>query len=297
MNSNAFSEYNPVINFIFYAGAIAFGVLFVHPAFLLCAVFLSVGYYITIKGSGALKLILMMIPVFVLLSVLNPLVNQHGQTVLFTYLGDRPYTLEALCYGIALAEMFVALIFWFASYGAVMTSDKFIYIFGRLMPAVSLIFTMVLSLLPNLQKKTSQIISARKCIGKAGDAGGIKVNAHNGLEVLSSLTSWALESGIITADSMRSRGYGCAKRTAFSVYRFDGRDMLLMAVMVVLAAVVIFCGVNGAAEAVYVPELRISPISNLYTAVGISAYFVFLSIPTILNITEAIVWRILRSKI
>lgn len=292
-----FSTYNPIINFLFFIGAVVLGMVFVHPAFLACSFVLSAVYYITVKGLGGMKLLAGLIPVFIFMSLINPLFNSRGSIVLFRWLEGRPYTFEALCYGMALGAMFVTVIIWFASYNAVMTSDKFLYIFGKAIPSLSMVLTMVLRLVPNYQRKAMQIASARKSIGKFGETGSWLEKAEDGIVVLSSLTSWALEGGIVTADSMRSRGYGCGRRVSFSIYRFDGRDIVLTLFMAAMIAIVIFCGINGAALAAYTPVMYISPINNVYSAVGISAYFVFLSIPAALNITEGIIWRILRLRI
>ncbi len=292
-----FSTYNPIINFVFYIGAIVFGMFFIHPAFLICAVVLSAAYYLSIRGIRGVKMVLGMIPVFVLLSVLNPLLNKRGAMVLFTYFGDRPYTLEALCYGMALGAMFVSVILWFASYNTVMTSDKFIYIFGRTIPSLSLVLTMVLRFVPNYQKKLHQISGARKCIGKSVDAGGKREKAEGGLTILSALTTWAFEGGIITADSMRSRGYGSGKRTNFAIYSFTGRDKLLLAVMLALIIFIIICAVNGGTAVTYTPELAAAGMENKFVPAGTAAYFIFLSIPTFLNVLEALTWRILKSRI
>lgn len=294
---DTFSTYNPIINFVFYIGAIVFGMFFIHPAFLVCAVVLSAAYYLSIKGSRGIKLVLGMVPVFAALAVLNPILNTRGAIVLFTYFGDRPYTLEALCYGMALGAMFVSVILWFASYNTVMTSDKFIYIFGRAIPSLSLILTMVLRLVPNYQRKLHQISGARKCVGKAGDAGSTLEKAEDGLTILSALTTWAFEGGIITADSMRSRGYGSGKRTSFSIYSFGGRDKLLLAVMLLLIAVIIYSAAMGGSAVTYTPQLEVAGPENIFVITGTVAYFFFLSIPTVLNILEAITWHILRSRI
>ena len=125
VNKDIFSTYNPIINFLFFMGAVILGMFFVHPALLACSVLLSFAYYITIRKSRSLKFLAGMIPLFVVLSAINPLFNTNGETVLFTYFGGRPYTLEALFYGIAIAAMFVSILTWFACYNAVMTSDKF----------------------------------------------------------------------------------------------------------------------------------------------------------------------------
>lgn len=292
---DTFSAYSPIINFIFYIGAIICGMFFIHPAFLACAVILSAAYYLTIKGCRGIKMVLGMIPVWIALAVINPLVNTRGDIILFTYFNDRPYTLEALYYGIALGAMFVSVILWFMSYNSVMTSDKFIYLFGKAIPSASLILTMVLRLVPNYQKKIHQIAGARKCIGKGAASESKREKAENGLTIISALTSWAFEGGIITADSMRSRGYGSGKRTNFSIYKFETRDRLLLLLMLALLAIVFICGFKGGTTATYTPEIMLA--DNIWTAIGAAAYFIFLAIPTALNLLEALTWHILRSRI
>ncbi|NLD20627.1 MAG: energy-coupling factor transporter transmembrane protein EcfT [Clostridiales bacterium] len=296
-SSDTFSTYNPAINFMFFAGAVIFGMFFIHPAFLACTCFFAFAYYATIKRRKAVKLILGMIPVFVVLSALNPLFNTRGNTVLFTYFGGRPYTMEALYYGMAIAAMFVAIITWFACYNVVMTSDKFMYLFGRFIPAISMVLTMVLRFVPNYQRKLMQILSARRCIGKSGDSGCKREKAENSLTAVSALTTWAFEGGIMIADSMRSRGYGCGRRTNFSVYRFDGRDRALLMLIMALIAVVFACGAWGGMETTYTPRLYIRSISDGITLFGMVSYTILLAVPTVLNIREDITWRILRSRI
>lgn len=294
---DTFSTYNPVINFVFFAGALIFSMFYIHPAFLICSFVLSSAYYLTLKGTDGLKLIAGMIPLFIFMSVVNPLLNRNGDTVLFTYFGGRPYTFEALCYGMALSCMFISVIIWFASYSVVMTSDRFLYIFGRMAPSLSMVLTMILRFIPLYSRKAAQISSARSSIGMSGHSGTFKDKLRSGMTVLSTLTSWALEGGIVAADSMRSRGYGSGRRTGFAVYRFDRRDIAVLAIMILLAAVVAVCGFFGAAEASYTPKMHVAPAGSICTAAGTAAYFLFLSLPSVINITEEIKWHILRSGI
>lgn len=267
-----------------------------HPGFLACSLLLSVMYYLTVRRREGMKFVSGMLLLFLILSVMNPLFNTLGETVLFRYFG-RPYTLEALFYGIALAAMMVSILMWFASYNAVMTSDKFLYLFGRMAPSITLVLTMVLRLVPSYQRKVTQMNGARHCIGKSAENGTNKEKAEHGLVILSALTSWALEGGVITADSMRSRGYGCGKRTAFSRYRFEGRDKMMLAAMAVLLGMVIFCALNGAASVTYTPKFQAAGGNDPYLAAGLLAYFLFLLIPSAVNIWEEIRWHNLKSKI
>jgi len=293
---DAFSDCHPVINFIFYIGALVCGMCFRHPAFLISSLVLSLVYYGVLKGI-CMKYIGGMGGIFAAISLINPLFSTYGKHILFTWPGGRPYTFEALCYGMAMAAMLVTILTWFATYNEVMTSDKFLYCFGKLAPSVSLILTMVLQLVPSFQKKTGQIAGARKCIGKSVESGTKKEKAEHGMTIVSALTSWALEGGIVMADSMRSRGFGMGKRTSFSMYRFGKREKGLLGLMMVLITAIIICAVRGGMDVTYLPKIHISGIENGWTVLGTVCYFVFLSIPTALHIWEEVQWRILRSKI
>ena len=282
MNRDAFAEYHPLINFLFYIGALVGGMFFLHPAFVLCAVFFAALHYRIVKGRAAWHFLSVLLPLFIFLTVVNPVFNTYGDRVLFVWnigslIPERPYTTEALLYGMALGGMFISVLLWFASYNAEMTEDKFLYLFGRFSPSVSLVLTMVLRLVPNYQKKAGQLFAARRGIGKGTKEGNTTEQIRHGLIVLSALLSWALEGGIATADSMRSRGYLCG--------------------MAGLLLVLGFCTLQGGAQAEYTPGLSIAGPDNFYTIAGVVAYALFLAIPAGINLTEELKWHILRSKI
>ena len=140
MNDDAFSQCHPLTNFLFFAGAIGFCAVIQHPMYLLLGAAGAGGYYLILKGKKGWKLIAGMIPVFLLLSGFNPLLNTYGETILFLVFG-RPYTLEALLYGMVIAGMLVVMLLWFGCYSAVLTSDKFVCLFGGLIPSLSLLFS------------------------------------------------------------------------------------------------------------------------------------------------------------
>lgn len=293
---DAFSDCHPIINFVFYIGAIIMGMFFLHPVFLAISLALAFSYYVLVKKE-CLKYIAGMTGLIVILTVVNPLFNPRGETVLFTYFVGRTYTMEALVYGVALAAMFVTVITWFATYNQVMTSDKFLYCFGRMAPSVSLILTMVLRLVPSFQKKSGQIAGARMCIGKSVENGTIYEKAEHGLTIVSALTSWALEGGIVMADSMKGRGFGSGKRTSFSLYRMRSTDRKLLILMSGLIIILFICTTRGGMEVTYIPQIKIAGWGNVWTILGTFCYFLFLSIPTAMHIMEELTWRILRSKI
>ena len=267
-------------------------VIIQHPAYLIAGMVTGVIYYLLLNGKKGWKTILGLLPMFVILTTINPLFNTLGETVLF-HIGDRPYTLEALLYGGALASMFVIIILWFGCYNKVLTSDKFTCLFGNLIPSISLLLVMVFRMVPNFIRKSQQIIGARRSIGKGADeTATTKEKLHDGGTVLGTLTSWALEGSVVTGDSMRARGYGTAKRTSFMIYRMTATDWILVTVMLALLGITIAAACFGQFTAIFLPAMEIVPVSW-----GLAAYTCYLLIPTALHIKEAIQWHISRSKI
>ena len=297
MNRDVFSTYHPAITFLFFIAVIVFGMCFIHPAFWISSCILSAAYVITIKGRRSVKLLVIMLIVFAAVSLINPLFTSEGEHVLMLLPWGRPYTLEALCYGMAAGGMFITVLLWFSSYNAVMSSDKFLFLFGRMIPSIALVLTMILRLVPMFQAKAKQIAGARKCVGMSSGAASSKEKINQGMAVTSALTSWALEGGIVTADSMQSRGFGSGRRTTFSIYRMDSRDMILLALMILLAGTVLVCALMGGMKTAYIPEIELTGTDTPYTVTGIVAYIVFMAIPTALNILEEVRWHYLRSGI
>lgn len=289
MSSDAFSACHPIVNFVYFLGVIGFGATIQHPAYCAAACACSGIYYLLLHGKKGFRMIGGMVGIFLLLSLINPFLNKSGKHVLFTYFG-RPYTLEALYYGMALGAIMVAMLLWFGCYSRVLTSDKFTALFGNIIPSLSLLLVMVLQMIPALSRKAKQILLARQAIGKGVTQEGRLVDrAKDGVSALSALTDWALEGSLITADSMRSRGYGSGRRTHFQIYSVCVRDIILLILILILEFSVIAA---GGTDASFTPKLKISPLGW-----GFPVYCILLLIPTALQLKETIVWRILRSKI
>ena len=289
MQRDAFSRCHPAVNFLFYLGAIGFGVVIQHPAYLAVGFLASAGYLAMRQPRKVFKTLLGLLPVFLILAVVNPLFNTYGEKILFSLFG-RPYTWEALAHGMAVGAMFVIMLLWFMTYSQVLTADKFLSLFSGLIPSVAMLLTMVLRLIPNLIRKAEQLLVSRRSIGKgiSGEASS-REKMKNGMSLVSALTDWLLEGSIVTGDSMRARGYGTARRTSFQIYRFAARDAMLVGMMLALAAAVL---IFGSFEAGYTPQWKIDT-----PGWGLCFYGLFVCIPMILQGKEELQWRISLSKI
>jgi energy-coupling factor transport system permease protein len=290
-----FSTFHPVVNFVYFAAVIVFSMFFMHPVFLGISLASAVIYSIYLNGMRAVKFNLLgMLPMLLVVALLNPLLSHAGATILL-YINDNPITLESILYGVASAVMFVSVIIWFSCYNAVMTSDKFIYLFGKLIPALSLILSMTLRFVPKFKAQIRVISNAQKCIGRDVSNGSVLKRARNGIKIISILVTWALENAIETADSMRCRGYGLKGRTAFSNYRFDKRDQAALAVIFGLVLLLIAGMALGENNMQYFPVVAAKPVTPL-SFVFYAGYAALLLFPVAINVTEDVKWARLQSE-
>lgn len=293
---DSFSSFHPIVNFTYFVVVILFSMFFMHPVFQGIALISAILYSFIIKGRRSMKFnIFYILPMLIFMAILNPIFNHEGVTILFYLKSGNPITLESIAYGISAAFMFITIILWFSCYNSVMTSDKFIYLFGRIIPALSLIFSMVLRFVPRYIEQIKIISDAQKCIGKDISQGNIIKRAKNGITILSIMITWALENAIETADSMKSRGYGLAGRTSFSIFRFDKRDKLVFISMIALIAVVLGGAALGYNKMAFFPSINFIKITNISILIYIS-YFLLCMMPVIINIQEEVKWIYLKSE-
>ncbi len=286
---DSFSTYHPIINFFYFIVVIGFSMFFMHPIFLVISLICSMIYSTYLNKRKALKFnIVYMIPLLIILMIINPAFNHYGVTILL-YVNDNPITLESIVYGVASATMYISVIIWFSCYNSIMTSDKFMYVFGKIIPALSLIISMALRFVPRFKAQIKVISNGQKCIGRDASQGNIIKRAKNGMKILSIMVTWALENSIETADSMKSRGYGLKGRTSFSNFRFDNRDKIAFSIMSGLTLIVLIGACLGENNIKYNPEIVYKEISAISIVVYI-AYFLLLIMPVILNILEDIKW-------
>ena len=239
--------------------------------------------------------LLFLLPMVLIAAVVNPAFNHEGATIL-TYLPTgNPLTLESILYGLAAALMLAAVIIWFACYTAVMTSDKFVYLFGRIIPALSLVLSMTLRFVPKFRAQLQVVSEAQRCVGRDVSEGTVLQRVRNAVNILSIMVTWALENAIETADSMKSRGYGLPGRTAFSIYRFDERDKAVLTWML-SCGFYIACGwAAGGLYWRYYPTVKHAAVMPLTVSFQL-AYLALCLTPVILDRREERVWKHLQSE-
>ena len=293
MQNNEFKTFHPFVNFLYFIMVIGFSCIFMHPICLCISFFSAYLYSAMIRVNINFKYILLL---FVGMSILNPLFNHEGVTILSYFPNGNPLTFESITYGISASVMLISVICWFSSYNEIMTSDKFIYLFGRIIPSLALVLSMTLRFVPRFSEQIKKVSDAQKTIGKGITDGNIIKRVKNGFSIISAMITWSFENAIDTADSMKSRGYGAKNRTAFSIFSFDKRDKMLLFLIIFLSVYIIVGKIFSAMNFIYFPSIKMGEMSFYSISVFI-AYLLLCLMPIFIEVWEVLKWKALISKI
>ena len=290
---NAFNRYHPFLNFIFFGGIIVFTMAFMNPIFLLISFIFSLGYAISLEGKEALILLFKVIPISFLSIFVNVLFNHRGSTIVFYFSNGNPFTLESLIFGVSASFMILSTIFWFYSFHRIVTTDKLLYIFGKMLSSFSLLLSMVLRFVPKLAKETREMVNGQKCLGEGNEKQSLKKRFLMAKSVLSAEITLAFENAMDTATSMRMRGFHEKKRKIYAIYQMSRRDRIL-GVVFLMGFLFLFWGIHHKyAYYRYFPSFQWEGQHyESWILIGIYAFLV--SIPLLLEIGEMIKWRRLK---
>jgi len=291
MTRDTFAGFHPTVNMLYFVAVIGFAMFLMHPITLGISFVCAVTYAVYLGGRKTLRFgLIFILPMLILTAGFNLLFNHQGGTILAYLPNGNPVTLESTIYGIAAAIMLITVIAWFSCLNKVMESDKIVYLFGKAIPALSLILAMSLRFVPRFRAQIKVISNAQKCIGRDISSGNIFQKACHGIKILSAMVTWALENAIDTADSMKARGYGLPGRTAFSIYRFDKRDGKAILFILGCVSVVIAGAATGAYRFRYFPTI-VGEWAGLTTIIVFATYFALCALPIVVNIREDMYWN------
>jgi len=293
---DSFETYHPVVNLLYFVLVIGFSMVLTHPMAQILSLLCAVTYTLNTEfRKNLLFLLKFCLPMIFMTTLINPAFNHEGTTILLYFSSGNPLTLESILYGFSMGTMMVTVLLFFSVFSRVMTSDKFIYLFGRIIPSLALILSMSLRFVPKFKKQLDMVIEAQRSISRDISYGSLLQRTKTAILIFSIMITWVLENAVETADSMKSRGYGLRGRTAFSIYRMEERDCYMLIWL-------LFCGIYLIAG-VMVSAFGFRFFPNVhYVAIDrttISFYFVYFGLcitPVVINIREERKWKTIYSK-
>lgn len=270
--TNYFLRTHPGVPLLYYLGLIFLCTTTYHPLFL-GIVFIGAFLYSFCLSPKKASKAAIYYPFLIAISCgLNALTNQRGDHVIATFLG-RQITAESVIYGLCTGLMLCALLQIFVCINLVFTFDKYLRLFGSKAPNLALLFSMTLRFVPRLNQKRVEIDIAQH--------GLLPDETTSPLYKLGALATWGLESGIDTADSMRARGFGSAKRSSFYKNHWNASDICFVCLLLFLFVACLL----GSSPVSFYPVINFSCSPILVW--GLCVYCV---IPTLIYFWEAYQW-------
>lgn len=287
--NNMFSLYHPIGLFIYLISVIVITMFTINPIMLSIALAGGIMYILTVTNiKSFLKGIIYEIPFFILIVITNPLFSHNGVTPLF-FLNGNPITLEAILYGLDIGIMILAVIYWCKTYNLVFNDEKFIYLFGKTIPKLSLVLSMALKYIPLLKKQYRKMSDARKYMGYCNPE-DFFAKVKNKLTVFSMLITWSFETSLDTAMSMKIKGYGLKGRTHFHNFRFGYRDGILLILTIIIDVIVFWGMTNKITQFYFYPSIAEGEL-NLFSVGVYGAFGILVFIPSFIEIKEKVKWK------
>ena len=273
-----FDSYHPMINFLYFVAAITCTVCFKHPVFLALSCMCAFVYSVKLGGIKMLFLNLFFILLAFGYAAVYASYEHFGVTILALNMIGNQITLESLVFGFVNGMIFATVGMWFCCVFILITSDKIVYLFGRISPKLSLFLSILLRTVPRVKVRAKRIEISREGIGRGILQGNLWEKFLHLLSLISVLITWTLEDFVESSNSMKSRGYSLRGRTAFSIYRFDNRDRSLVIVFFWCLTVIAMGVLFDQTTMYFDPVLILNPITSM-SYVFYGAYALFLMLP------------------
>lgn len=291
----AFANFHPLVLLIYFLSVITIAMFVSNPVLQCCALAGGAVFCTTLQRLRSnLGDLCFYLPLFLMTAVTNPLFSHNGVTPLF-FLNGNPVTLEAVLCGISIATMVIGVMMWCKNYSLIMTSDKFLYLFAKAIPKLSLVISMALRFVPMFKKQMHRVNRAQKVMGLYSRQSYVD-RMLGALRVFSAMITWSMESAMDTSSSMRARGYGLKGHSNFSLFRFTPRDMIFLAAQICLTVAALIGISLQTVEFYFYPSLSPIPETPLSVATYL-AYGTVCLLPFINEIKERLQWNYCISKI
>ena len=281
---------HPVSSLLFFVSVFLVTLLTLNPYVLSVSLLGAVLLDVRLRGKKAVKgIFLFLLPTAVLITLFNAFFAHYGVTVLFTFKSGNNVTLEAFVCGAVYAFRTVCMILWLFCFNEILSQEKFLFLFAKVSPRLSLVLSMVLRFLPLFSDNAEEIGRAQRGIGNDSKSGSFFVRFKSSLRAVSILITRSLEHAIDTANSMTARGYSLKGRTNSRKYPFRFVDVLLI-VLSVLSCVCSIVFIESV-EARFNPVIFVEPPSVKGASVCV-LFFALCVSPFIFDVSEEKLWSI-----
>jgi len=306
---------HPGVISLYYIILIIFSLIFDNIYYLFSlSIFITVLLYLQGKKEEIASILKYYIPMSLMIIILNPLFTYSGTTKIYIF-NSFYITLESLVYGIIMALCLWIILLLLLSFNEYVDYQKILYLSSKHFATITMIGVMAMRFVPLLNNRLEEVNKIftfdynnsiinknridenkinEKRINKIKNKINKIKNKINKIEkiglMLAVVISWSLEDAMLTAKSMRTRGYGITTRTNYLKYNIDKIDIVL--ILIIFGAVVIsLTGLyHGFGRLNIYPTINESFLQFPLTIYYIG-FLVLLSPLIIIELVEKIMWK------
>lgn len=294
-DNSEFAKMHPAINFLYLAGVLIITMSTLNPWMLGISFVVSLWYGLMQTGWSMLKKnVIVEVPIIIFTVLIQPLFSHTGTTVLF-YINDNAITAQAYVYGAAICVLLLAIIQWCSCLHVLISSDKMMYLFGKTVPSVGLMISMIVRYVPLLRERYAQIHEGQAGLGRTIKKEGLPIRGRQYLKEISILIAWSLEASIETSASMEARGYGLKGRTNYFLYKWQKRDIITGIYLIIFLTIALIGVFSGSVTVYYLPAIYFEEVSPYSIVTGV-AFAMFAIFPLVCDIRGVLKWNYLNSK-
>lgn len=274
---NAFSKLHPFTIFCYYIITLILLIRVGHPLLYLLMFLMMFAAYGTEVGVGrAVRALFSSSFVALFCVLINPLLNHRGVTTLFL-LGETRITKEAVGYGLYMAVLLLGTIFLFSCFSSVMTSEKIMTLTGSRFPSFSLLFSMILRIVPKAKRDFREMTALH----------------GNRPKVWPALVGKWMEDSVERSLAMKNKRYGSGKRTSYHQKKLKKQDLLILGSTAAMCIFVFLFLYLSPVRVQFFPSIRI----ELYPVGFWALWIVYLAIPIGMKGKEEFSWLLSKRKI
>ena len=160
MPAICFDSIHPGLKLLFFALVIMFTMSAFHPSLLFVSLASAFIMGIWLRGGRTiLKTLTWQIPLLVIIVAVNPLFSSSGTTEVFR-IGTWAVYAESLFHAGCMGCMLIATMQWFSNANCLITSEEVMSTLGSRAPAISLMITMIVRLIPRFIQRGKLIKSS-----------------------------------------------------------------------------------------------------------------------------------------
>ncbi len=286
-------EIHPGLHILYYLILVMFAMLYTDVYYLATfIILLLVLFYFEKILSNIKNMLKLYIPLALLVMILNPSCNYNGETKIYL-IGNFFITLEAVVFGIILAISLLLIIMILISFNEEISYQEMLYIISKKFPNTALVIIMSLRYIPLITNRLKEFIKINKLDEEnkhdLSKFELFKSKIDHAGKSFGGVVAWSLEESMLTAKSMKARGYGIAKRTNYLSFNFNKVDYAFIIVILIAGGLCIYGLIMGVGRIDVYPHLNLG-LDKAPNYLFYGAFLAMLLPKIILEIREKLYW-------